>query len=162
MIAVTNISNWASPGALDRASRREIRSIKVVTEDPDRALAFYARVFGFRCEPIGPTRPRVFACSNPVRLGLLVEPLRMACSFLPPPGRWAFAVDDLEYAREQVWELGVAIARDSGEADQIYRVADAWSLFVHDPDGNEIELLEWRAAPLLRGAASTLGASKFL
>ncbi|HET8697830.1 MAG TPA: VOC family protein [Gammaproteobacteria bacterium] len=57
-----------------------------------------------------------------------------------------FVVSDVDAVREQVWNLGVKIARDSGEPDHIFRRRGGASLYVQDPDGNEIELVEQRHA----------------
>jgi catechol-2,3-dioxygenase len=55
-------------------------------------------------------------------------------------------LSDLDAVRAQVWTLGVKVAHDSGEPDHIFRRRGGASLYVHDPDGNEIELVEHRHA----------------
>jgi hypothetical protein len=56
--------------------------------------------------------------------------------------RWAFVVENLDEVRARVWDLGVRVARDSGAPDHIYRRLAGASLYVHDRDCNEIELVE--------------------
>jgi catechol 2,3-dioxygenase-like lactoylglutathione lyase family enzyme len=143
VITVSNIVSWSD--ADDIETRRDIRELWVPVGDCARSAEFYRRVFGFS--------PRATARGEPaaelvVTNGAASVYLRRTrCAALPAwlrASRWAFVVKDVEAAREQVWELGVRIARDSGEPDHIYRRPGAHSLYLHDVDRNEIELVELR------------------
>jgi hypothetical protein len=69
----------------------------------------------------------------------------MTGSSVPIPNtlqRWGFVVTDLDWTRQAVWDLGIDIANESGEPDQIYRRQNGRSLYIRDPDSNVIELVE--------------------
>jgi catechol 2,3-dioxygenase-like lactoylglutathione lyase family enzyme len=140
MITISEIVNWQDmDGCQD--DRSVIPELAVPVGDSLRAAHFYERVFGFY---------RVFAARE-VDSGRLVRATtkgaRLALHPAPSPRakllrRWAFVVENLDDARARAWDLGVRIARDSGAPDHIYRRLDGGSLYVHDRDGNEIELVE--------------------
>jgi hypothetical protein len=51
-------------------------------------------------------------------------------------------VVDIDWVRRAVWDLGIGIAKDSGEPDQIYRWENGRTLYILDPDANVIELVD--------------------
>jgi catechol 2,3-dioxygenase-like lactoylglutathione lyase family enzyme len=51
-------------------------------------------------------------------------------------------VSDLDRVRARVWESGIAIVRDDGSPAQIQRSRNRRLLYVRDPDGYELELVE--------------------
>ena len=140
MIIVERIVSWSDD---DGAARSDIRQLCVPVGDCRRSAEFYRRVFGLWPRPAvsGASPPELIVAKG----GLRVHLRRAHCPALPAwlrTSRWGFVVSDLDTTREQAWELGVRIARDSGALDHIYRRPSADSLYVHDPAGNEIELVE--------------------
>mgnify|MGYP003579120453 FL=1 len=146
MITISEIVSWSYlDGCHD--DRSVISELEVPVGDLRRAVRFYERVFGFR---------RDFADRSAGSGSLVMATAtgaRLVLNSAPPGGqsqvlrRWAFlVVGNLDDARARVWELGVKIARDSGAPDHIYRRRAGSSLYVHDRDGNEIELVETRYA----------------
>jgi catechol 2,3-dioxygenase-like lactoylglutathione lyase family enzyme len=134
--------NWSDPDG--GAGHSDIRELCAPVGDCRRSAEFYRRVFGLWPRPAAPggSAPAELIVTN----GAVRVCLRRAhCAALPAwlrANRWGFVVADLDATRAQVWELGVRVARDSGELDHIYRRPGADSLYVRDPDGNEIELVE--------------------
>lgn len=155
MITISRIVSWSD--ADEGATRRDIRELCVAVSDRARSAEFYARVFGFRRRAASNAMaPSECVLGNGAASLYLRRP---HCASLPAwlrAGRWAFVVRDLQIARERVWELGLRIARDSGEPDHVYRRAYADSLYVYDLDGNEIELVELHGAP----AAAQVGGER--
>nr|MBO2512914.1 hypothetical protein [Gammaproteobacteria bacterium] len=141
MIDVERVVSW-SPTERTTYEEIETSEIHVAATDLPRAVRFYSRVFGFEAVRsfaggaavamrIAPGKSLVIHdAGSAVRQG--VRHLR----------RWGFVVNDLDTVRQLVWELGVAVARDSGAADHIYRWASGRSLYIRAPDGVEIELVE--------------------
>lgn len=123
-----------------------IRELHVVSPNPRRLADFYARVFGFYAVG-GYGRDRGVPIVLPAteRSDLIVhEGARARPGLLD---RWAFVIANLDQVREAVWDLGISAARDSGNPDHIYRWTHGRSLYVRDPDGHEIELVEiWTQA----------------
>lgn len=145
MIEVQAVIPWS---AAERPAYEElaIREIHVATRDPRRAVRFYERVFGFRL--LGPADANPVVLQATARTDIVLHDVR-------DPGvehrgfldAFGFVVPNLDRARQQAWDLGVEIARDSGAPDQIYRWSNGRSLYVRTPDGNEIELAElWHTA----------------
>ncbi|HET7132344.1 MAG TPA: VOC family protein [Gammaproteobacteria bacterium] len=116
--------------------------LAVPAKDLRKSTDFYRRVFGFWPRPRTGGGPLLLAGHDGLELKL--EP--RAASAGAGLRRCTFVVSDLDTVREQVWDLGVKVARDSGEPDHIFRRRGRASLYVHDPDGNEIELVEHRHA----------------
>jgi catechol 2,3-dioxygenase-like lactoylglutathione lyase family enzyme len=124
-------------------------AVVVPVRDVGKSVEFYRRVFGFRTPPTRRGASAAASVTGPVP----VAAHERAELWLQPrgerpvqPRRWTFTVTNLDDVREKVWELGVKIARDSGDPDHIFRRRGGGSLYVHDPDGNEIELVETTAA----------------
>ena len=140
MISISEIVSWQDMDGCQDV-RSVIPELAVPVGDLLRAARFYERVFGFY---------RVFAAHG-ADSGRLVRAtatgVRLVLHAVPSPQpklprRWAFVVENLDDARARAWDLGVRVARDSGAPDHIYRRLDGASLYVHDRDGNEIELVE--------------------
>lgn len=121
-----------------------ISGVTIAARDLERSIDFYSRVFGFRVAGQGQSAPRrsaTLATAGAARLAIREqgsEPRRT----VPLHSRWGFLVDDLDGARAAIWDLGVKVADDNGAPDHIHRWSNGRSLRVHDPDGNEIELVE--------------------
>jgi catechol 2,3-dioxygenase-like lactoylglutathione lyase family enzyme len=134
----------------------EITHATLVVDDLARSIDFYTQVFGFRLaeRAASPCASALLTGSGNARLTLHEH-----CDKMVPltHRHWGFVVRDLEDVREAVWDLGVKVARESGEPDQIHRRPGGHSLYIQDPDGNEIELIEPRRARCR--AAALLGAT---
>jgi catechol 2,3-dioxygenase-like lactoylglutathione lyase family enzyme len=120
-------------------------AVAVPASDVRKSAEFYRRVFGFRI----PSTWRGASFGSSYSATVLVAGDGRTELWLQARGdrpaqtrRWAFAVTNLEQVRAAVWELGVKVARDSGDPDHIFRRRRGASLYVLDPDGNEIELVE--------------------
>lgn len=143
MIEVEGVVPWSTT---ERTSYPQPMAgeIGIVTSDLARALRFYWRVFGLR-----PARGRSsekhaimpVTAHSKLMIHEVKAPMRgMArCTW-----RWGFVVTDLDRVRQQVWELGVRVSRDSGAPDHIYHWSNGRSLYVYAADGHEIELVEIR------------------
>ena len=159
VIPMNAIADWSGVHVPD-TPRRHLERLVVPVSDLARSVEFYRRVFGFR-------RPSALAGVGAGELLLAARGgaeiwLRPRCEAPDEAARsrrrgrrWAFVVTNLEEVREIVWDLGVKVARDSGEPDHIFRGRSGASLYVHDPDGNEIELVE-RAGPRSRASQRSL------
>lgn len=151
MIRVHDLIAWSAPSALARGELRAVPFAHLSVQSLERAAAFYRRVFDLH--PAGGHDAAAgTAISLTVESGarfVLHERASPAVEMLPTCRRFGLVVGDLEQAREAVWELGVAIARDSGDADHVYRRPDGRSLYVRDPDDHELELVDV-ATTLLR------------
>ncbi len=147
VILVDAIADWSDAHAAD-LPRRDLGRFVLPVSDLRRSAEFYRRVFGFWPRRSGldfvsrDGDVRVLSARRRAELELVQRSTRRVAS---QNRRWAFVVADLEEVREQVWELGVEVARDSGEPDHIFRRRGSASLYVRDPDGNEIELVELTA-----------------
>jgi catechol 2,3-dioxygenase-like lactoylglutathione lyase family enzyme len=144
MIRVDSLIAWSEALTLGRLELRALRFAHLCVHDLERSVDFYRRVFGFhpaggRRQMGGPSIAVVQPCG--ARL-VLHESRSPAVEILPMCRRFGFVVTDLERAREDVWELGVEIASDSGDPDHIYRWPNGRSLYVHDPDAHALELVD--------------------
>jgi catechol 2,3-dioxygenase-like lactoylglutathione lyase family enzyme len=140
MIDINEVVAWS---ALATAEHVELNGpVNVAVRDLSCSVRFYARVFGFHtCKRWGDCVATLEATKARATLMLHEQrsPLLRASRLWR---RWGFVVTDLDRARQLVWELGVKIARDSGEPDHIYRWSNGRSLYIKDPNENEIELVE--------------------
>lgn len=111
-----------------------IHHVSVVVSDMDRAAAWYGEVLGLREVP----RPSNFV--TPVRWFAMgdeqVHLIPMDQADTPSPRHFAIHVDDCASARRE-------IARRGGAIRETVPVAGADRFFVQDPDGNNIEVLQW-------------------
>jgi catechol 2,3-dioxygenase-like lactoylglutathione lyase family enzyme len=139
MIDVDDVVTWSESGKW-RPIRSADDRINVPVRDLRRSVEFYGRVFGFHLVRGGFSESAAVIAAPTAKLVLHAK---SDVSVRPGAARrWGLLVKDLDAAREEVWDLGVAIARDSGAPDQIFRRLNGRSLYVHDPDGNVIELVE--------------------
>ena len=140
MIKVNEIIAWS---AAEQSEYIElgIDQLNASVRSLRRSVDFYTRVFGFCTHDFDRERGSVVMKAT-ARVDLVLHEQRGGGELRRPLRRWGFVVGNLDRARQAVWELGVRVARDSGEADHIYRWSNRRSLYVHDPDANEIELVE--------------------
>lgn len=144
MIRVSKLISRPEAGANLRLAVSGISGVTIPVRDLGRSIRFYSRVFGFRASAEAKPAPRrtaKLAAPGDARIALH-ECAEASSRPVPIHRRWGFLVDDLDRAREALWDLGVKVADDGGSPDQIRRWPNGRSLRVRDPDGNEIELIE--------------------
>lgn len=151
MIEISAIIPWSFEDR--RSAGPVIRELHVASPNRRRLADFYARVFGLYAAGgyggRGEDAPVVLPATD--RSDLIVHELSGGRAGPKLMDRWAFVVADLDRVREAVWDFGISAARDSGDPDHIYRRSDGRSLYVRDPDGHEIELVEiWTQAERLK------------
>jgi glyoxylase I family protein len=108
--------------------------VTVLITDVARARAFYGGILGL-CEIAAPREFDFIALwydLNGQYLHLLLKPHADP----PSPRHFCLAVPDVAAARDEFTRLGVPFTETT-------RIAAADRIFVHDPDGNRIELLQW-------------------
>jgi catechol 2,3-dioxygenase-like lactoylglutathione lyase family enzyme len=143
MIMVNAITSWCDVTASEPFDRRVLQQLNVPVRNLRRSIDFYARVFGFHLRAIEYDNLRhILAIMSSTALAADLLLHERCDSGSPQLRRWAFTVMNLDRVRERVWDLGVSVARTSGEPDQIYRWSAGRSLYINDPDANEIELFE--------------------
>jgi glyoxylase I family protein len=111
-----------------------IHHVSIVVSDMERAVAFYRDVLGL---------PEVMRPSNfvtPVRWFELgneqVHLIPAPAADIPSPRHFAIHVDDCADAREQLTRRGAPI-------QETVPIAGAVRFFTADPDGNNIEIIQW-------------------
>ena len=113
--------------------------VTISTRDSRRAVRFYCGALGF--EVVSRTRARG-ALRISLRghgcTGLVIDE---HCGAVTLPRHLRLETADLDYARERLWNLGVALA-DGCVESRFDPERDCRWLPVRDPDGNEIELFE--------------------
>ena len=152
MIRINEIIGWSAD---DGTEGVELGSgqLNAAVHNLRRSIEFYGRVFGFRSAAIYAARGLAVMKAT-TRADLVLHERRDGVpGSLRPLRRWGFVVTNLDRVRQTVWELGVRVARDSGEPDHIYRWSNRHSLYVYDPDANEIELVEVRGYARSRSRA---------
>jgi catechol 2,3-dioxygenase-like lactoylglutathione lyase family enzyme len=143
MIRVSQLISRSRTERCLPAKLADITHATVIVRDLARSVDFYTRVFGFRLaeQAEGPCASALMTGSGNARLTLHEHCDKMVSL---THRHWGFVVNDLESVRDTVWDLGVKVAKDNGEPDQIHRGPGGHSLYIQDPDGNEIELIEPR------------------
>lgn len=107
----------------------------VIITDVSKARAFYAGVLGLKEIPKPKTFDFValwFELADGQTLHLLQKPEPDTCS----PRHFALRVTDVAAAREYFRSQGISI-QETGPIPHCDR------FFVHDPDGNRIEVIQW-------------------
>jgi len=138
---------------------RELGHVVLYVRDLERSRRFYRDLLGFPEIPVGLPGAAAFTSGRTHHELLLIEVGPDAPG--PPPGRRAGLYhigikvgdsdDELRTARRELQDAGVPIV---GTADHTV----THSLYVLDPDGNEVELfvdvpgMDWRADPTLFAA----------
>lgn len=155
MIRVRKLISRVQSGKNLHLAISGITGVTIAARDLERSIDFYSRVFGFRVAGQRRSVPRCSATlAAPGEALIAIQELGDSPgSPVPLHRRWGFLVDDLDGAREAIWDLGVKVADDNGAPDHIHRWPNGRSLRVRDPDGNVIELVEEcrdRAPAMLR------------
>lgn len=104
------------------------------TRDMDRAVAFYRDVLGLELTHRAGSGWAEFG-AGPIRLALHGTEE----TDLPPGGTVVFRVDDLDAARSSLQQRGAVFDGHEAEVPGVGRFAT-----FHDPDGNPIQLIEYR------------------
>jgi len=107
----------------------------VLTSDADRAREFYAEILGMKEIPYPSTFdfPVIWFELGDQHVHLIIANRPDSIS----PRHIAFHVQNASVAREALTAMGVAI-------EETVKIPGAERFFVHDPDGNRIELIEWQ------------------
>ena len=107
----------------------------VLTSDADRAREFYAKILGMKEIPYPSTFdfPVIWFELGDQHVHLIIANRPDSIS----PRHIAFHVQNASVAREALTAMGVAI-------EETVKIPGAERFFVHDPDGNRIELIEWQ------------------
>ena len=104
------------------------------TPDMDRAIAFYGDVLGLELTyRVGEGWAQFRAGSVALALHGTEE------ADLPPGGTIVFRVDDLDEATSSLRQRGVVFHGNEAEIPGVGRFAT-----FHDPDGNPVQLIEYR------------------
>lgn len=128
-----------------KLSFEQIHHCAVAVTDPERARSFYRDILGLREIP----RPSTF---DPGPRGVLwfvighqhIHLIPHSQADPPGPRHLALQVADANAAREQLRRRGLAIRETTP-------IPGADRFFINDPDGNQIELIEWREPYPLTG-----------
>jgi predicted enzyme related to lactoylglutathione lyase len=107
------------------------------TSDMDRAVRFYGQVLGLRLVHQDQSKWAEFD-AGPLRLALHAAVEDRAPE---PGGTVVFRVDDLDAARAEMEGRGAEFEEPAGEIEGYARFAS-----LRDPDGNRVDLIEYRKA----------------
>jgi catechol 2,3-dioxygenase-like lactoylglutathione lyase family enzyme len=146
MVRVNRVIDRSAAESDDHMSTGDAGTATVSAGDLVRSIEFYKRVFGFHVQQDMRRSSRVSArLTGPNDIRLVVRAIDAGRPAVALP-RLRFVVGDLEDARAVLWDAGVGVSRDSGQPDQIFRGPTGRSLYIRDPAGNEIELVEGHGA----------------
>jgi len=112
-----------------------IDHVTVIITDLERSRRFYRDVLRLKEVPCPKTFDFVvlwFQLPADQTLHLLLKPVSDSIS----PRHFCLHVDDIEAARAHCRKHGLKI-------DETVRIPHADRFFIHDPDGNRIELIHW-------------------
>ena len=107
------------------------------TSDMDRAVRFYGQVLGLRLVHQDQSKWAEFD-AGPLRLALHAAVEDPAPE---PGGTVVFRVEDLDAARAEIEARGAEFEEPAGEIEGYARFAS-----LRDPDGNLVDLIEYRKA----------------
>jgi predicted enzyme related to lactoylglutathione lyase len=107
------------------------------TSDMDRAVRFYGRVLGLRLVHQDQSKWAEFD-AGPLRFALHAAVEDRAPE---PGGTVVFRVDDLDAVRAEIEARGAEFEEPAGEIEGYARFAS-----LRDPDGNRVDLIEYRKA----------------
>jgi catechol 2,3-dioxygenase-like lactoylglutathione lyase family enzyme len=133
-------------GVASSAVAESLHHVAIVIQDSDQATRFYVDVLGFRAHP---TKPNWLLLDGHGAVHLIELPERERGSERYPMAHLALRVASLEAARDRLLEAGRTPWQNG--LDWTHRdISDTsvsldWgigTLFVLDPDGNAVELIE--------------------
>ncbi len=136
---------WRSK-ELDPAIRvNGIDHVNISVSDLERAMAFYESTFGFRLVEDGRSRtesPFVIMSAGGRAFLALHESSRVAAPSRPFINHWGFVVGDIDLVRRKLADHEVKIQDGDSESGGVRHWPHSRSIYVYDPDGHEIELVE--------------------
>ena len=115
-----------------------IHHVAILVSDAARATAFYRDMLGLQQIEIPPTFRE--AGLNVIWLQLGDQQLHLLpapTADVPARRHFAMHIDDAKQAREQLARRGLSIRETTP-------IPGADRFFINDPDGNRIELIEWK------------------
>jgi len=119
-----------------------IDHLNITVSDLQAAIDFYGRLFGFRIAEDCRGDDRPYVIMGKAGVGWLA--LHSQGREDPPEGgrinHWGFVVDDFDGLTERLESLGVAPLYTDRWPGGVVGYPRSRSLYVADPDGNEIEL----------------------
>ena len=122
---------------------RSLDHLVLTVADVEATLDFYSRALGMEPEAFGDGRRAVRFGEQKLNLhrcGAEIEPHARR----PTPGSadLCFVVDALDEVLDELHELGIPI--EEGPVDRTGALGPIRSVYVRDPDGNLVELAEYR------------------
>ena len=128
-----------------------IDHINLTVRDLTRSVDFYTRIFGLEVREDGRSSERPFVILGRRDVGYVALHQRVADRSEEPRGattpsrtrginHWGFVVEDFDALHEALQRAGVRALHQDNGANGIIRYPRSRSLYVADPDGNEIEL----------------------
>jgi catechol 2,3-dioxygenase-like lactoylglutathione lyase family enzyme len=145
MIQVHDVTGWCETLSSQRIELQSIARVELAARDLRRSVGFYTRAFGFRSvgTPGKSSRRAAVLTASAFSAELVIhETSESGAPMRNVLQRWGFVVVDIDWVRQAVWDLGIGIAKDSGEPDQIYPWENGRTLYILDPDANVIELVD--------------------
>ena len=116
----------------------QIHHCSVAVQDLERAATFYRDVLGLLEIAIPSTFPAAGLNVRWFQIGDQQIHLLLESANHPPSGRHlALQVDDAQAARMRLRAQGI-------EIDEAVLIPGADRFFITDPDGNRIEIIEWK------------------
>jgi catechol 2,3-dioxygenase-like lactoylglutathione lyase family enzyme len=119
-----------------------IDHLNLTVSDLRASIDFYGRLFGFEIAEDCREASRPYVIMGRAGVGWLA--LHARTGDMPAPGgrinHWGFVVDDFDGLQARLRAQGVEALYTDRWPDGIVRYPRSRSLYVADPDGNEIEL----------------------
>lgn len=119
-----------------------IDHLNLTVSDLEASIDFYGRLFGFEIAEDCREDARPYVIMGRTGVGWLA--LHARTGHAPEPGgrinHWGFVVDDFDGLKSSLRSQGVEPLYTDRWPDGIVRYPRSRSLYVADPDGNEIEL----------------------
>jgi catechol 2,3-dioxygenase-like lactoylglutathione lyase family enzyme len=122
--------------------------VSIATKDLDRSVAFYSGLLGLRLtEMSGESNVKVSFADIDLGRGQVLELLQAEGADAPvdhPSGHFALAVDDIEEVHRTLTQAGVVSKGSISEIDEPGHWHGARAVYVLDPDGVTVELIQHR------------------
>jgi len=118
-------------------------TLRLRARDLARSIHFFATVLGFevlRNERLGGAR--CVTMSPRTGRTVTLHDWRCAEHAEASKGNRKVVVADLDQVRARAWDFGTRVARRGDGADRILQPARSRSLWIYDPDGHALELVE--------------------
>lgn len=146
MNGTTTNAPIATAPAIDSAiSVGAIDHVNLSVTNLARSMDFYESVFGFRLAEDGRGRtdaPYVIMTAEGRAFLALHASARTARPSGPVINHWGFVVGDLDRVKSKLEHHGLRIQGEDSGTGGVRHWAHSRSLYISDPDGHEIELVE--------------------